>query len=85
MDKQVVLDELRAEHQKKVEQLTHDIEVLDRKRNAAEAAVNALQKQMQEGIGTLTNRLQDELPKLNEQLDPAIRLVDRPVVMEVPR
>jgi energy-coupling factor transporter ATP-binding protein EcfA2 len=55
-------DALRAEHQKKVEQLNKDIEDLQRKQHAAESAVGALQKQMQDGVGTLTARLQEEMP-----------------------
>ena len=30
-------------------------------------------------------RLQEQLPKLNDELDPAIRLTARPAVMEIPR
>ncbi len=55
-------DGLRAEHQKKVELLGKEVDEFERKRHSAEAAVNALQKQMQEGVSGLTARLQEELP-----------------------
>lgn len=56
------LDAHKAEHQKKLEQYTRDMADLDRKRAAAELAVNALHKQMQEGVTTLAARLQEEAP-----------------------
>jgi energy-coupling factor transporter ATP-binding protein EcfA2 len=56
------LDAFRADHQKKVEQYTHDMADLERKRAAAEAAVGVLQKQMLDGVGALAARLQDEAP-----------------------
>jgi energy-coupling factor transporter ATP-binding protein EcfA2 len=56
------MDGARSEHQKKLEQMAKDMDDLDRKRSATEAAVTALQKQMQDGVGSLTSKLQDELP-----------------------
>jgi energy-coupling factor transporter ATP-binding protein EcfA2 len=72
-------DLLRAEHQKKVEQSKREVEDLERKRHAAEAAFNALQKQMQDGLGGLTSRLQEELPvfaALSSGFRPAVVVAD---------
>lgn len=69
------MDGARSEHQHKLEQMTKDIAELERKRIAAEAAVSALQKQIQEGVGSLTARLQEELPAfaaLSSGLRPAV-------------
>ncbi len=72
-------DALRAEHQKKVEQLTRETEDLERKRHAAEAAVTALEKQMQDGVGGLTTKLKEELPMfaaLSSGFRPAVVLAN---------
>jgi energy-coupling factor transporter ATP-binding protein EcfA2 len=69
------MDGARSEHQKKLEQMTKDMDDLEHKRSSAEAAVNAIQKQMQDGVGALTARLQEELPAfaaLSSGLRPAV-------------
>ncbi len=69
------MDAARSEHQKALERMAKDMDDLERKRAAAEAAVNSLQKQMQDGVGTLTARLQEELPAfaaLSTGLRPAV-------------
>ncbi len=55
-------DTLKAEHQARVAVLGKEIDELDRRKSSATTAVDALQKQMQDGVSGLTERLQGELP-----------------------
>jgi energy-coupling factor transporter ATP-binding protein EcfA2 len=69
------MDAFRAEHQKKLEQLTVESHDLERKKTAAQSAVQVLEKQLQDGVGSLTNRLQEELPMfaaMSSGLRPAV-------------
>ncbi len=68
-------DQLHTEHQEKIRQLNREMEELEQKRNASQCAVDALQKQMQDGVSGLTDKLQQELPMfaaLTSGLRPAL-------------
>ena len=68
-------DALKSEHQKKIGQLNHELEDLNQRKTASETAVEALQKQMQEGVAGLAAKIREELPMfaaLSSGLRPAV-------------
>jgi hypothetical protein len=72
-------DALHVEHQQKVRTLTQEMENLEQRKTAAQSAVDALQKQMQEGVSNLTDKLQHELPMfaaMTTGLRPAVVIPD---------